>query len=42
MYVVEGLLPYTEYTVQVAAIQSDGGEGQRSAAFTVTTPEACK
>ncbi len=37
-----GLLPFTEYTVRVAAVQGDGSEGEQSSPFLFNTPEGCK
>ena len=42
MFVLEDLLPYTQYTLQVAAVQSDGRDGERSAQIKITTPEDCE
>ena len=41
-YIVEDLRPYTNYTIQVAAVNNEGVEGERSSPFTITTPEACE
>ncbi len=40
--VIAGLLPFTEYTVRVAAVQGDGSEGEQSSPFRFNTPEGCK
>jgi hypothetical protein len=42
MYVVSGLLPFTQYTIAVSAFVDDSREGQRSSGFIIVTSEACK
>ena len=39
---ITGLLPFTEYTVRVAAVQSDGAVGNQSPPYLFSTPQASK